>query len=314
MEQPVQTTESSILVVDDAPENVMLLSLILKDLGTIRSALSGKDAIRMVKEDAPDLILLDIQMPEMDGYEVFKALRADPASANVPVIFVTGLSQEADEEKGLELGAIDYITKPYKPAVVTARVRNHLRLREYAMRLEQMNEELERLATTDVLTSAYNRRYFMGKLEEEVRRVTRYKRPSSLLMLDIDHFKQVNDTYGHDVGDRVLKRLVEIMEAEFRQFDTVARLGGEEFAVLLPETPYASAIVSAERFLDRVRKCRIPVGDKELSFTVSIGCVEFDCGTANSERILKNADVALYQAKNSGRNRVVGHEAETAYL
>jgi diguanylate cyclase (GGDEF)-like protein len=305
MSKETDSPEFSILVVDDAPENVMLLSLILKDLGKVSSALSGREAIDKALENPPDLILLDIQMPELDGYDVIRALKEDPKTENVPVIFVTGLSDEGDEEKGLKLGAIDYITKPYKPAVVIARVRNHLRLREYAMRLEQLNEELERLATTDALTSAYNRRYFMSKLEEEVKRVRRYKRPSSLMMIDVDHFKKINDTFGHDVGDHVLIALVKLLEDKVRQLDTVARIGGEEFAILMPETSEKDALILVNRLLDAARAAAITVADDTVRFTISVGCTEFDADTVDGEGILKMADMALYDAKRSGRDQVV---------
>jgi len=305
MSNVMDSQEFAILVVDDAPENVMLLSLILKDLGTVTSALSGREAIDKALENPPDLILLDIQMPELDGYDVIKVLKDDPRTENVPVIFVTGLSDEGDEEKGLKLGAIDYITKPYKPTVVTARVRNHLRLREYAVRLELLNEELERLATTDVLTSAYNRRYFMSKLEDEVERARRYNHPSSLLMIDVDHFKNINDTYGHDVGDIVLIHLVKVLEGQVRQLDTVARIGGEEFAILLPETGEKDAKISAERLLRVVRETRVDVAGESLQFTISIGCAQFGEDCPDMEGILKMVDLALYDAKKSGRDRVV---------
>jgi diguanylate cyclase (GGDEF)-like protein len=309
MSNVVESQEFAILVVDDAPENVMLLSLILKDLGTVSSALSGREAIDKALENPPDLILLDIQMPELDGYDVIKALKNDPRTENVPVIFVTGLSDDGDEEKGLKLGAIDYITKPYKPTVVTARVRNHLRLREYALRLEQMNVELERLATTDALTSAFNRRYFMSKLEDEVERARRYKHPSSLLMIDVDHFKRINDSFGHDVGDAVLIQLVKLLEGQVRQLDTVARIGGEEFAILLPETGRKEAMISAERLLGIVRAASIEAGGNKLQFTISIGCAEFGADSPKVEAILKTADLALYEAKESGRDRVVVGDA-----
>ena len=305
MSNETDSPEFSILVVDDAPENVMLLSLILKDLGKVSSALSGREAIDKALENPPDLILLDIQMPELDGYDVIRALKEDPKTENVPVIFVTGLSDEGDEEKGLKLGAIDYITKPYKPAVVIARVRNHLRLREYAMRLEQLNEELERLATTDALTSAYNRRYFMSKRDEEVKRVRRYKRPSSLMMIDVDHFKKINDTFGHDVGDHVLIALVKLLEDKVRQLDTVARIGGEEFAILMPETSEKDALILVNRLLDAARAAAITVADDTVRFTISVGCTEFDADTVDGEGILKMADMALYDAKRSGRDQVV---------
>jgi len=312
MNEPVNTHDFSILVVDDAPENVMLLGLILKDQGKVTTALSGREAIDIALEKQPDLILLDIQMPDLDGYDVIRVLKDDERTKHVPVIFVTGLSDESDEEKGLELGAIDYITKPYKPAVVLARVRNHLRLREYALRLEHLNEQLELLATTDPLTSAHNRRYFMTKLQDEMERVCRYNRPSSILMLDIDHFKKINDTYGHDVGDMVLIEMVKVLDNKIRHLDTVARLGGEEFAILLPETNEAAAKLSAVRLLDAVRDITVNVGGEEVKFTVSIGCAEFDCSSNGVENILKSADLALYEAKHSGRNRVVTKSSLTA--
>lgn len=305
MTETSDKSDFSILVVDDAPENVMLLGLILEKQGTVTTALSGREAIDIALDKQPDLILLDIQMPELDGYDVIKALKADTRTENIPVIFVTGLAEEGDEERGLEFGAIDYITKPYKPAVVIARVRNHLRLREYALRLEQLNEELERLATTDPLTSAYNRRFFMGKLEEELQRIGRYGRSSSLLMLDIDHFKSINDTYGHDAGDIVLIEMVRVLERHVRHLDTVARLGGEEFAILLPEANEEDAKGSAERLLQAVRDMTVDAGGTTISFTVSIGCTKFDSKSPDVESILKAADLALYDAKHGGRNQVV---------
>lgn len=309
MSDATKNQEFAILVVDDAPENVMLLSLILKDFGTVSTALSGREAIDKALALSPDLILLDIQMPELDGYDVIRALKEDPRTENVPVIFVTGLSDEGDEEKGLELGAIDYITKPYKPAVVTARVRNHLRLREYAVRLEHLNEELERLATTDPLTSAFNRRHFMSRLEDEFKRVRRYHHPSSLLMIDVDHFKRINDSYGHDVGDIVLIQLVKVLEKALRELDTVARIGGEEFGILLPETGPKEALILAERLLGAVRAVRVQAAGAELSFTISIGCTQLNSDSRTIEGILKSVDVALYDAKNSGRDKVVVRES-----
>ena len=297
--------EFSILVVDDAPENVMLLSLILEELGSISSALGGQEAIDKALDDPPDLIVLDIKMPEINGYDVIEALKADQRTEDVPVIFVTGLSDETDEEKGLELGAIDYITKPYNPLVVTARVRNHLRYREHDLRLGQMTKEVEQLATTDLLTSVYNRWYFISKLEDELERVRSNSHSSSLLLIDVDCFKSINYTYGQDVGDTVLAHLATLFENHVRQLDMVARTGGTEFAILLPETGREECLVSAERLLAAVRETSVEAADETLRFTISIGCTEFDHDCSNVDDALKAAHLALDSAKQSGRDRVV---------
>ena len=306
---PVTEAEFSpqILVVDDAKENVRVLSALLKDFGQIAFALDGESALQKAANLSPDLILLDIEMPGMDGMEVLTRLRANEALRSIPVIFVTGRDESADEEAGLKLGAIDYITKPYKPAIVQARVQNQLLLRHYAHSLEQANVKLELLANTDPLTGARNRRFFIAQMKSEYERIARYQRPCSVLMLDIDHFKKVNDTFGHDIGDEALRAFFRTVDGVLRKQDTLARMGGEEFAVLLPETDTVRATIVAEHILDAVRKIELSTPSGPLRYTTSIGIASLDSDMPLYDAALKNADLALYAAKQRGRDRAVAY-------
>jgi len=292
-----------ILVVDDAKENIRVLSTLLRDHGQVAFALDGETALQKAAQLAPDLILLDIEMPGMDGMEVLRRLRAEEATQSIPVIFVTGRNEADDEEAGLKLGAIDYITKPFKPTIVQARVQNQLLLRHYARSLETANIKLERLANTDPLTGARNRRFFMAQLKTEFERIVRYQRPCSVLMLDIDHFKQVNDTFGHDVGDEALIAFHETVLGVLRKQDVLARMGGEEFAVLVPETPVDRAMTVAEHILDAVRKIEIETAGGPLRFTTSVGLSPLESPMPSYDTALKNADQALYAAKQAGRDQ-----------
>ena len=294
-----------ILVVDDAKENVRMLSALVKDFGRVSFALDGENALLQAARILPDLILLDIEMPGMDGMEVLRRLRADEALKAVPVIFVTGRADSGDEEAGLTLGAIDYITKPFKPAIVQARVQNQLLLRHYSRSLEQANQQLELLANTDPLTGARNRRFFMSQMKAEFERMQRYQRDCSVLMLDIDHFKRVNDTFGHDIGDEALIAFHRALHGVLRKQDTLARMGGEEFAVLLPETALDHAMVVADHCLQAVREIELSTPDGPLHMTTSAGAAPMDTAAPGYETALKHADMALYAAKQGGRDRAV---------
>ncbi len=297
--------ELKVLIVDDQAENVRILASILKDLARVSFSLSGKDAIEKARSQKPDLILLDVLMPDMNGYDVIDSLKADEETSQIPVIFVTGLKETVEEEEGLRRGAIDYITKPYHPSIVKARVTNQLTLRKYSLQLEKVNRELELLATTDPLTGCYNRRYFREKGQEEVERVNRYKSPCSIVMFDLDKFKQVNDDHGHDVGDQVLLHFVQIVNDNIRHQDTFGRLGGEEFSLLMPETSVTNAVILGERILEDIRKTQVEFESGVLKFTCSIGAASITKETESLEAALKIADDRLYQAKNTGRDRLI---------
>ncbi len=292
-----------ILVVDDAPVNVKVLTAALRQDYIIKVAVNGLDALASAKsEPYPDLILLDVMMPEMDGYEVLRLLKENPATSRIPVIFVTAKASAIDEEAGLNLGAIDYITKPISIPVTRARVRNHVALKLQA-------DLLEELSLIDPLTQIPNRRQMDENLENEWKKALRSGKPLSILMIDIDYFKGYNDHYGHGAGDECLCRVAEALSnGVSRSGDMVARYGGEEFAVILPETDLQSALLIAERLRQLVLGLNLPhaASRLEMRVTVSIGCATMDSATGitKAAELLQKADSMLYQAKKMGRNQV----------
>ncbi|MDR3221248.1 MAG: diguanylate cyclase [Candidatus Accumulibacter sp.] len=296
-----------ILAVDDEKTNLALLNRILSPEYTLLTAKSGQEALERVAgkspELMPDLILLDIVMPGMDGFETLRKLKDNPDTQHVPVIFITGLSSAEDEEKGLNLGALDYITKPFREAIVRARVRNHIALARH-MRL------IERLGLVDPLTDIANRRSFDEQMAREWKTALRDQKPLALLMMDVDKFKTYNDTYGHPQGDALLKALARVFQSAVRRpRDLAARIGGEEFAVLLPDTELAAALEIAEIIRHKVEAARIPTLDhrQETSATLSIGAVSLlPTPDDTPQTLMKQADERLYAAKTGGRNRVVG--------
>ncbi|MDR1854317.1 MAG: diguanylate cyclase [Azoarcus sp.] len=293
----------TLLVVDDEKSNLSLLNRILSPQYTILVARSGEEALARVRETIPDLILLDIVMPGMNGFEVIARLKDDPATRRVPVIFITGLDSAEDEERGLELGAVDYIGKPFKEAIVRARVKNHMQI------LHQMHV-IERLGLLDPLTDIANRRSFDEHLPREWKSAAREHRPLSLLMMDVDNFKLYNDTHGHPQGDVLLKTIARLINsaAARRPRDICARIGGEEFAVLCPDTDHNGALDVAERIRHTVETTKVLSFDSKLtSATISIGVATvIPKDTDNMSEFVKLADERLYAAKSDGRNRVVG--------
>jgi diguanylate cyclase (GGDEF)-like protein len=288
----------TILIVDDEMPIRHLMSLLLKDFGTIEMAGSGKEALEKVNALTPDLIILDVQMPEMNGYEVCQKIKANDKTSSIPIVFLTANSSNEDEEYGFEIGATDFIRKPISPKIVSARVSNILSL-------QLTTRKLELIASTDPLTGAFNRRHLNLVGTNELSRSRRYNSTFTLLMLDIDHFKAVNDTYGHDVGDEALIETVAVIKNTIRSEDFLFRLGGEEFAVMLPETAKLAAFDTAERIRIAISKIVIQTPIDPLSFTISIGIAENTSEDNGIDLILKRADEALYQAKLSGRNRVI---------
>lgn len=243
----------------------------------------------------------------MDGHDVCRALMAREETRHIPVIFVTARSDDADEEAGLALGAIDFIRKPLSPAIVRARVRNHLAFQKTAIDLRMANAELRRLAATDPLTGVFNRRRFLELADGELRRLGRNGRPFGLIMMDVDHFKQINDTRGHAAGDLVLKALAGACVDQLRTVDAVGRLGGEEFAILLPETDLPGIRLTAERLRHDLGEMAVPVDASAINFTVSAGFTAVTDGQDSVDEALKRADEALYKAKELGRNRAICH-------
>ena len=292
---------ASILLVDDTPSNLSLLGNILCDDYRIQLANSGAKALALVAAAPPDLILLDVMMPDMDGYEVCRRLKASPDTCDIPVLFVTAKHQIEDEELGLTLGAMDYIHKPISPPVIRARVRNHIALK-------RQTDALKNLSYTDALTQVANRRHFDKLLDSALRRAARKQQPLSLLMLDVDYFKAFNDHYGHGHGDVCLKQIAQAMQAVVsRPGDLLARYGGEEFVVLLPETDLAGACTVAETLREAVARVLIAHAASPVCahVTISVGAAclgPFDAHSADD--LLQRADQALYFAKQAGRNCV----------
>ncbi|PXF32472.1 response regulator [Pokkaliibacter plantistimulans] len=291
-----------LLIVDDQQVNIRVLHEIFKQDYEVLMAMSGEQAISICRGQQPDLILLDVVMPGMSGHEVCKVLKADPATRNIPIIFVISHSEPAEEALGFDLGAVDFITKPINPVTVKARVRTHLELK-----LQQ--DLLRSIALIDGLTGVANRSKFDDDLALTWRRCLRENTAMSLLILDVDYFKLFNDAYGHPAGDNCLRQVAQAMKKQLRRpSDLVARIGGEEFACILPFTDQEGAINRAEAMLDAVRELGIMHRDSAISdtVTVSIGTATLVPNEAlSAEHLLNSADQALYKAKRQGRDQLV---------
>jgi len=297
----IEAKKNSLLIVDDENSNLKVLSHILGSEYTIYTAKNGADAIERAKEYKPDLILLDILMPEMDGYQTLSTIKKTEEIKKIPVIFITGLDSDEDEEKGLSLDAVDYITKPFSPIVVKLRVRNQIQI------VTQMRT-IERLSLIDQLTNLPNRRSFDDRLLMEWKQAIREQTPISVLMMDLDKFKKINDDYGHQQGDLVLQTSAVILSrAVKRPADFVARWGGEEFVVLLPNTPLEGALDIAEVIRAKVESSLIQGNNGvELSVTISIGVNSIIPSRMDTiDAFISRADKGLYAAKDAGRNRVI---------
>lgn len=294
------SNKAVILVVDDVPTNVQALALLLKEDYAIKVATDGVRALELAAQDPrPDLILLDVQMPDMDGYDVLRLLRENSDTAKIPIIFVTGKDSVEDEEYGLELGAVDYITKPIRPSIVKARVKTHIMLK-------QQHDQLMAMATCDQLTGVYNRHYLVDDLSKRMSQSKRHNEALSVIMLDIDHFKNVNDTFGHLMGDLVLKAVAKVLEESARKEDTAARFGGEEFVLVLDNCTAHDALIKAEGLRSKIEA----LSPESIAVTASFGVAQLDGHIKQYEDLLKNADTALYVAKEEGRNRVVLYEGK----
>lgn len=303
-----------ILIVDDNSTNLAVLSQSLKAAGyKIRVAIDGESALEQIRREPPDLILLDIQMPGINGFETCGRLKANPKTLDIPVIFITASSGTENIVKGLSLGAVDYITKPFQREEVLARVRVHLQLRfltrmvqKQAIALQRANLELERLANLDGLTQVANRRCFDEHLAQEWEKSIQTRLFLSLILCDIDYFKRYNDHYGHQAGDSCLKKVAKAIEASIRYpTDLVARYGGEEFAILLSNATLYDAIQVAKLIQFNVKSLEIPHMQSEVNpfITVSLGVSsQIPIFGTESSSLIAAADQALYTAKKHGRD------------
>ena len=297
----LSNTEFTLLIVDDEKQNRLLLTELFGTTYKIIQAKNGVQALEKARQHRPDLILLDVLMPEMDGMDVLRELKRDDATRLIPVIFITALDSATDEENGLNLGAVDYISKPFHPPIVRVRVRNQLQLVHQRRLLEQ-------LASLDGLTSIPNRRQFDATLLKEWHRCQRNQQPLSLIVADVDFFKKYNDALGHAAGDRVLQEVAATLrQAARRPGDLVARYGGEEFVLLLPETDATSAQALAEGLQQLLHSKAFAHPNSSLGpwLTMSMGGNTIvPSTTALDPEFFALADAALYRAKHQGRNQV----------
>jgi two-component system, cell cycle response regulator len=294
-----------VLVVEDSAVIRALVRRMLVAGGhTVVEAAGGAAALTVCREQQPDVVLLDVEMPEMSGWDVLAAMKADPDLRDVPVVFLTGRSDTTDMVDGLRLGAHDYLRKPCEPTELLARVQAAARVKRLQDELRQRNEDLDRISRTDVLTGLHNRRHVEEYLAKLTSLARRNVEPMAVLVIDIDHFKSVNDTYGHDAGDAVLREVASRMLGSIRFEDMVGRWGGEEFLVVLPNTADQGAAELAERLRQVVADtpCRLTDGDA-VQVTISVGCAASLIDDAG--RLVRSADAAMYEAKQTGRNRVV---------
>jgi len=295
--------KNSILIVDDELLNLKMLRSILHEDYTVFTAKDGQAAIEIAAEEKPDLILLDILMPDMDGYEVLKILKSDAETRHIPVIFITGLDSKSEEEKGLSMDAVDYISKPFSPGIVNLRVKNQIQI------VNQIHT-IELLSNLDQLTQIPNRRSLDQQLLSEWGRSIREGIPLSLLMIDVDKFKVYNDSYGHLQGDNVLKMIAETIIATLqRAGDYAARFGGEEFCVLLPGADLEGAMLVAEQVRKAIESLVFQCEDGSVGkVTISVGVHSLiPAVTDTIPDLIAKADSALYVAKEAGRNCVRKH-------
>jgi diguanylate cyclase (GGDEF)-like protein len=294
--------QQTVLIVDDAKENITLLIELLRSDFIIKAATSGEKALEIAfSNHPPDLILLDVMMPGTDGFEVCRRLKASEQTKGIPIIFITGKVGEEDEIYGFNLGAVDYITKPFSPVIIKARVNMHAELKRY-------RDYLEGISFLDGLTGISNRRKFNEYLDSTWYFAEREHIPVSMILVDIDHFKQFNDNYGHQAGDACLIQIAQVLsQAVVRKTDFVARYGGEEFAFILLNANIESVIRIAEKLRLSIMALAIPHAYSSVgnNVTISLGVAAIIPERNSSCRILiKAADDALYKSKESGRNKV----------
>jgi diguanylate cyclase (GGDEF)-like protein len=321
---------SRILVVDDSPAQLDRLAQVLSREGyDVRRAQDGREAIRAVHGDPPDLVLLDLVLPDMDGLEVLRIVKARKEEQFIPVIILSARSDIDSKVRGLRIGADDFLAKPFADQEIVARAGAMLRIKglqddlrrarrqleEKQRLLEEKQKQLEEQSITDALTGLRNRRFFDERLAEEFRRAQRYADPVSLMMIDLDHFKKVNDLHGHPAGDLVLREAAALIRGSIRELDICARYGGEEFAVILPKTHMSGALTVAERVWRELGQKVYRTGSDghhvDVKVTASLGIAFYPSkDITGPDLLLKYADAALYNAKRSGRNTISLYQAQ----
>jgi diguanylate cyclase (GGDEF)-like protein len=286
-----------VLIIDDSkPIHALVRARLAEEPIELHSAFDGESGISAALNLSPDLILLDVDMPTPDGFEVCRRLKDDPATMTIPVVFLTGMASTEQKIRGLELGALDYILKPFDPAELRARVRTSLR-QKYLLDL------LAKKAMIDGLTGLWNRIYFDQTLAAQLALFRRAGYPCSVLLADVDNFKLINDNFGHPTGDEALRAIAQILQSSCRIEDTVCRYGGEEFAILCPNTPAEKATILGERVRESISRLTMSYRRTPFALTCSFGIA--DPATSGDRSVVEAADQALYRAKQSGRNKVI---------
>lgn len=305
---------NSVLIIDDSQairEKVISILESRKLFTRFHQAEDGLDGFKKLLVNPVDIIICDLEMPRMDGFKFLVMMKNRPDLCDTPVIILTGNDDRDLKIKGLEQGASDFITKPFDPEELIARMNVHLKIKKLQDELKKSNELLLELSNTDHLTGLYNRRFLMEVLEREVQRASRKDGQLGLLLMDIDHFKRVNDTFGHLQGDVVLQSVARLIQKELRSYDVAARYGGEEFVALLPDTALQETMNVAERIRQAVQDMRFagPLAEHQITVSIGVSFFRIPC-TENIDDLLKSADEALYRAKENGRNQVILSDRE----
>ncbi len=308
-----------ILVVDDDPMTLVGLRKMLESGGKkVYTAENGDDALSLALETLPDMIITDWRMPKVSGIDLCRILRSTTITQHIYIIMLTGKESDEEHVQALDAGADDFVVKPFTPRVLAARLnsgeriirfqqkisQDHKVIQKYAARLAAANRKLETMAMTDALTGLPNRRSALNRLKEEVSESRRHNTPLSCIMIDIDHFKLVNDSYGHDIGDRVLKKIADIFSTTARSYDMVSRIGGEEFLVICARSALSESRQLAERLRQAIHSLRISLEEYTIQTTISLGVASWHETMSSGEDMTKAADRALYRAKQKGRDRV----------
>jgi two-component system cell cycle response regulator len=302
-------TSGNVLIADDSLVIRAVVRSGLEDEGyRVIEAVDGLTALAQCRQEQPDVILLDIEMPGLDGYQVLSELKNDDSLKNIPVVFLTSRSGMDDVVAGLRGGAHDYLKKPFEPVELLARVGSAIHVKKLQDELQRHNAELDRVSRTDALTGLYNRRHLDEELALRNQDSLRHQEPMCLLLLDIDHFKDINDTYGHPAGDLVLQAFADRLNLGLRTGDIAGRWGGEEFLVILPRTDLAGAVEVAERIRSATAAAPVTAAGQYISVRVSGGCALGPADSADS--VIDLADQCLYQAKHAGRNRIVASDPQ----
>ncbi len=296
---------AKILIVDDDKRIVEMLEIGLSTVGyeTV-PAYDGESALSLVHSEVPDLVLLDINLPKKDGFQVCRQIRDEVENNYIPIIMITARDDLSSKVEGLDTGADDYITKPVDIKELMARVKSMLRIKNLQDELRSAKDELQELAVRDYLTNCYNRRYFMEIFQLEIKKAVRYNRDIVCFMIDIDRFKHINDTHGHPAGDRVLEAISQLLITHLRDSDIIGRYGGEEFIVLLPQITHIDQVeYVCERLRAAVESTPFKVDTDEIFITISIGAGIFHPDSLpHVDEMIDIVDKALYQAKHEGRN------------